>query len=108
MRSRLPLPAVQWLGAVLQFACGNMLRKGEGAAQNHTEALRYFRLAAAQNNTRALNGLGIAYLHGHGDVEQVGGSVWELEGEGGECHPRRRAAGSPLRLRGDGLHVRRT
>lgn len=54
---------------VAQFACGNLLRKGEGVGTNHTAALEYFRLAAAKNNTRALNGLGIAYLEGTGGVE---------------------------------------
>ena len=49
-----------------QSACADMLIKGEGVEQNATEAVAWYQKAAAQNNIRALNGLGYCYYNGQG------------------------------------------
>jgi TPR repeat protein len=59
-----------------QAACGNMLLKGEGVPKNVTAAIELYQKSAAQDNIRALNGLGFAYYYGDG-VEQVR-LVWVL------------------------------
>ena len=52
-----------------QIGVGNMLLKGEGIDKNVTDAIIWYEKAAAQNHTRALNGLGFIYFVG-GDVPQ--------------------------------------
>ncbi len=52
-------------------------RKGEGAAQDEAEALRWWRLAANQGHADAQTRLGMCYLHGLGvarDLEQA--ALW--------------------------------
>jgi TPR repeat protein len=52
-----------------------MYGKGQGVAQDYTEAARWYRLAAAQGNANAQYGLGIMYAKGLGvdqdDTEAV-------------------------------------
>ena len=52
-----------------QVGVGNMLLKGEGVKKNTTDAIIWYEKAGAQNDTRALNGLGFIYFVG-GDVPQ--------------------------------------
>ena len=48
-----------------QIGCANMLLKGEGTEKNTTAAVEWYEKAAAQNHTRALNGLGYLYFFGN-------------------------------------------
>jgi len=43
-----------------------MFYHGEGVAQSNEEALKWYRLAAAQGNADALYMLGVCYQHGQG------------------------------------------
>lgn len=52
-----------------------MLIKGEGVPQNATAAVELYQAAAAQDNIRALNGLGYAYFNGQG-VQEVRSSAY--------------------------------
>ena len=48
-----------------QMGVANMLLKGEGTEKNTTAAVEWYEKAAAQNHTRALNGLGYLYFFGN-------------------------------------------
>eukprot|EP00040_Diaphanoeca_grandis_P031622 m.189568 g.189568 ORF g.189568 m.189568 type:complete len:895 (+) comp32378_c1_seq2:157-2841(+) len=48
------------------YTMGVMHRHGQGVEQNVTLMLKYFEAASEQNNTAAMNGLGVYWLH-HGD-----------------------------------------
>ena len=48
-------------------ACGDLLVKGEGVGKNVTAAIADYKIAAADNSVRALNGLG--FVHYSGDPE---------------------------------------
>lgn len=53
-------------GADAQFFLGLMYRDGQGLKQDHKEAFRLWRLAAAQGHGRAMNVIGHAHDHGIG------------------------------------------
>ena len=56
---------------------GNMYLTGEGVAQDHAEAVRWFRLAADQGNADAQVNLGLAYGFGLGiPVDFVMAYMW--------------------------------
>ena len=61
--------------AEAQVSLGSMYDTGEGIAQNHTEAVRWFRMAAEQGLANAQFKLGIMYSDGRGvpknDAEAV-------------------------------------
>jgi TPR repeat protein len=48
-----------------QMGVANMLLKGEGTEKNTTAAVEWYEKSAAQNHTRALNGLGYLYFFGN-------------------------------------------
>jgi TPR repeat protein len=52
--------------ATAQFNLGTMYTLGEGVAQDHAEAVRWYRLAAEQGNAEAQYNLGVMYAYGHG------------------------------------------
>jgi TPR repeat protein len=61
-------PLVAQGDAWAQFALGVMYRDGHGVTQNYQEALKWYRLAAAQGVAGAggQNGIGYMYLNGYG------------------------------------------
>lgn len=52
--------------AAAQTSLGDLHYYGRGVSQNNAEALRWYRLAAAQGHARAQANLGFAYEVGHG------------------------------------------
>ena len=52
-----------------QFRLGVLYDLGDGVEQNHTEAVKWYRLAAKQGHAKAQSNLGISYREGEG-VEQ--------------------------------------
>ena len=63
-----------------QFGLGVLLNAGQGVAQDHREALRWFTAAAEQGSTDAALELGILYAIGPGEVEQdpIAAYAWML------------------------------
>ena len=53
-------------GPLAQFKLGIMYYKGRGVAQDYTEAMKWWRLAAEQGFAEALNNLGMMYGNGDG------------------------------------------
>ena len=54
---------------------GDRYRAGTGVAQNYTEALRWYRLAAAQKDGRALRALGEMAMAGEGERRDDGAAL---------------------------------
>ena len=54
------------VGAGAQFNLGIMYKKGQGVAQNNTEALQWYRKAADQGHSNAQFSLGVIYHQGRG------------------------------------------
>ena len=54
-----------------------MYDQGEGVAQDYTEAMKWYRLAADQGNAAAQNNLGAMYINGEGVRRNyVQGYMW--------------------------------
>ena len=49
-----------------QTELGNMYRDGQGVAQDHAEAVRWYRKAVDQGNAAGQSKLGFMYYNGHG------------------------------------------
>ena len=63
------LPLVEQRRGATQFNLGVMYRKGEGVPEDGAEAVKWYRLAAAQGNAVAQNNLGLMYAKGEGVPE---------------------------------------
>lgn len=56
------------LNSSAQYNIGLMYAKGQGVVQDYAEAVKWYRLAAAQRHASAQNNLGLIYADGHGVV----------------------------------------
>ena len=59
-------PVAEHGNAQAQFTLGMMYRKGQGVAQNDTEAVAWWSKAAEQGNQEAQENLGLQYAKGQG------------------------------------------
>lgn len=60
------LQAAQQGDAVAQKDLGNLYTRGQGVAQNHEQAVTWYRKAAGQGNLNAMYNLGVMYDRGDG------------------------------------------
>ena len=60
------LPLAELGNAKAQFNLGRMYHNGEGVPQDYAEAVRWYRLAAAQCDAKAQTNLGVMYAKGEG------------------------------------------
>lgn len=60
------LPAARQGEQWAQFFLGDGYLRGQGVAQNYSEAIKWFRLAAQQGLSNSQANLGLMYFNGHG------------------------------------------
>ena len=62
-----------------------MYHKGNGIPQNYEAAVRWYRLAAERQNSRAQHKLGLMYYHGHGvpQDKKAAEKWWKLSSKQG-------------------------
>ena len=73
-----------------------MYQYGTGVVQDHEEAVRLYRLAAAQGHADAQNSLGAMYNNGQGVVQDyVRAQMWFLLGVANVSTPETKCIGTP-------------
>lgn len=66
LESLIRMSGAEHASAEVQLGIGDLYRSGEGVRKNYTEAVRWYRMAAAQGNADAMNNLGVSYSSGLG------------------------------------------
>ena len=84
--------------ALAQFNLGLMYYKGRVAAQDYTEAVKWWRLAAGQGFAEALNNLGMMYGNGDG-VQQDNMEAYKWFDLAASHHPQGRKQKKSMRDR---------